>query len=198
MILELIINSKEYLNSSEISKILGIPSSTTHDILKTLEGENILCFKDDVNKTYDIGVRLIRFASLYISNDTIINIAKNQIKEVAEKYGIASFILQRKEKLMYVTYAYESDKSILKLPNIGTKFDYIELKRDEIRFEYIENQVEILSVSVPFFDYCDKMLGIVCFFGFKNNLEDIKMEIKGDLLKIGKYISKEIGQENIN
>ena len=62
-ILELIANSAKDLTVTEIAKQLGLPKSTTHNILQSLLEKEYILIKDQRLKTYEIGLNLHKISN---------------------------------------------------------------------------------------------------------------------------------------
>ncbi len=195
LILDLIANSKEYLTSSEISSLLNLPSSTTHDILKTLLDENVIYYKDFDKKTYTIGIRIFALSKGYIHGSNIILISKTYIKEIADKYNLCGFVLKPIHHNVIITYRYESEYSMLKMQNVGHEFYREIYKEKKVYFKTNENCSEVSSISVPLYDYTEQAIGEICFEGLTNLLKSSFEQIEEDLMFASKEISEKLGSK---
>ncbi len=195
MILDLIANTKEHLTSSEISSRLEIPTSTTHDILKTLLDENIIYYKDFNRKTFAIGIRIFALSKGYILDSNIINISKQFIQEFSDKYRISGFVLKPVHDTVIITYRYESEFSFLKVPNVGHEFARSIYEERKVYYRRNEACSEILSVSVPLYDYTECAIGELYFVGLANELLIFKDKIEEELMNISFKISEKLGSK---
>jgi DNA-binding IclR family transcriptional regulator len=75
------LSSNESLGVTELSKKLGLPKSSVHSILKTLESENLLEKKNETGK-YHLGLKLIELGNLAQVNLDICKIAHPYLKEL--------------------------------------------------------------------------------------------------------------------
>ncbi len=196
MILDLIANSKEHLTSSEISSRLQIPSSTTHDILMTLLEENIIYYKDFNRKTFAIGIRIFALSKGYIFDSNIINISKSFVTNFADKYRISGFVLKPIHDSMIITYRYESEYSLLKVPNIGHEFPRRIYEERKVYYRRNEMCPEIMSISIPLYDYSESAIGELYFTGLANELLVYKEHIEEELLEMSYKISEKLGSKN--
>lgn len=196
-ILDLISKSKTHLTATEISKELDLPTSTTHDILMTLVEEDVIYYKDFKSKTYAIGVKMYALSKPYIRDSNIINASQEYLKDICNKYNLSGYVLKPNDRCMMVTYKYESENSIVKIPSVGYEFQrelYTEL---DIYFEknfYLEF---VSGISVPIFDYSEKAIGEIKILGLNFVMEELKEKLSEELLEGSKIISKKIGSENI-
>lgn len=194
-ILDLIANSKEHLTSSEISTMLQIPPSTTHDIIKTLLDENIIYYKDFNRKTYAIGIRLFALSKGYILDSNIINVSKDYIKEFADTYEMCGYVLKPVHKNVIITYRYESEYSMLKMQKVGHEFFRGLYKEKKVIFIENENCKEVSGISVPLYDYTEAAIGELYFFGLSERMKPKKEKMEQDLLTASKIISEKLGSK---
>ncbi len=193
-ILDLISKSATHLTGSEISKELGLPASTTHDILKTLLDENVIYYKDFNRKTYAIGVRIFALSKGYIYDSNIINISSSYIIEICDKYGICGFVLKPVYKSMLVTYKYESEKSIVKVPDVGYEFNRTIHKEKGVYMGVSDIHEQLYTMAVPIYDYTENAIGEIKLIGLKETIEQNKEEIEKQLLEYASNISVNLGE----
>ncbi len=196
-VLDLISKSNTHLTATEISKELDLPTSTTHDILKTLLEENAIYYKNFSSKTYAIGVRIYALSKSYIYDSNIINVSKEYIKSVCDKYGLGGYVLKPIYNNMIVTYKYESEKAFIKIPEVGYEFENI--IHNELATYYETNifNEHISCVTVPLFDYTEQAIGEIKILGLRAVVEENLEEIQVELMKAAIIISKNLGSTSI-
>ncbi len=192
-ILDLISKSSEHLTGAEIAKELGIPNSTTHDILKTLLEENVIYYKDFNRKTYAMGVRIFSLSKGYLLDSNIINISASFIKKICDKYGITGYVLKPTVDSMLITYKYESSNSIVKSPDTGYEFKREIHKLFGVYFEDTDIHNDVSIAVVPVFDYTNKAIGEILFIGLKTTMKQDRENIETDILSEIGLISERLG-----
>lgn len=85
-----------------------MPPSTTHDILRTLIDENVVYYKDFHRKTYAIGIRIFALSKNYIYDSNIINVSREYLQIICDKYALSGYVLKPIYKSMLITFKYES------------------------------------------------------------------------------------------
>ncbi len=192
-ILDLISKSNVHLTSAEISRELDLPTSTTHDILKTLLDENVIYYKDFKSKTYAIGIRIYALSKSYIYDSNIINVSSEYISTLCEKYGLGGYVLKPIYKNMMITYKYEPNSTIVKIPDVGFEFERMVFEIFDAYYEENVLHEQISSISCPIFDYTNHAIGEIKLIGLKSEVESNKDKISVELIKCAKEISKNLG-----
>ncbi len=192
-ILDLISKSTVHLTGSEISKELGLPASTTHDILKTLLDENVVYYKDFNRKTYAIGIRIFALSKGYIYDSNIINISREYIADICDEYGLCGYVLKPIYKSMLTTYKYESKKCIVKVPEVGYEFKKTIHKQQGVYTEVSGIHEQLYMVTVPLYDYTESAIGEIKLIGLKQSIEENKLEIESRLADCASKISIRLG-----
>lgn len=196
-ILDIISKSNTHLTATEISKELDLPTSTTHDILKTLLEENAIYYKDFKSKTYAIGIRIYALSKSYIYDSNIINVSSEYIKKICDKYGLGGYVLKPIYKNMMVTYKYEAVDSIVKIPDVGYEFESTVHKELSTYYETNVCHSQISCVTVPLFDYTEQAIGEIKILGLKSVIEANLKDIERELLMDSKKISINLGAMKI-
>jgi DNA-binding IclR family transcriptional regulator len=83
-VLDLFLASERGLTLTEISSRLGVPKSTAHAVLKTVESYGYVSC-DPATKVYSIGLRLIALASAASSHQTIASHARPHLERLAHE-----------------------------------------------------------------------------------------------------------------
>ncbi len=89
--LELVAASKNELTITEISKQLGIPKSTTFDILYTLLDKGYLEQANEKQKSFKLGVKLFQTGACYLEQTPFHNVAHTMLEKLAEIAGKPCF-----------------------------------------------------------------------------------------------------------
>lgn len=195
-VLDLISESSTHLTATEISNMLEMPISSTHDILKTLLDENVIYYKNYKSKTYAIGVRIYALSKSYIHDSNIINVSSPYIKEICDKYSLCGYVLKPIYKNMIVTYKYESSNSIIKIPDIGFEFQKTVYEEYGVYEEEANINEYISSIAIPIFDYSENVIGEIKIIGLKIQIESCKESLKKELKLCIKKISKGLGSKS--
>lgn len=192
-ILDLIANSNDDLTASDMSKKLKIPSSTIHDILKTLLQENVIYYKDFNKKTYNIGIRAFAMSKNYLEDSNIVTISKNYIRQVCDAYNINGYILKPVNNGMMVTHNYESKGCLIKICNVGYQFNRGIYGTKRVHILESELNSNIYQACVPLFDYTNEAVGEIKLVGLKNDILEHKIEIENILVGFSNQISLKLG-----
>lgn len=121
-ILELLSKNKEGYSLSQIATILDCPKSSIFDIMKTLLYKNMVTEDNQggISK-YKIGLQAFLIGSSFINNVDIVNVAKNDLINLANQMHATTFIAVLDDFKVTYIYKYESERSIITTANIGTK-----------------------------------------------------------------------------
>ena len=118
--LELVAASKDELTITEISKQLGIPKSTTFDILYTLLDKGYLEQANEKQKSFKLGVKLFQTGACYLEQTPFQNVAHSVLERLAEVAGETAFLaLLNNDELVYFDKV-ESPNSVRTSARIGS------------------------------------------------------------------------------
>jgi IclR family KDG regulon transcriptional repressor len=84
-ILELFLEAGTPLTSSEIVARLGLPRTSVHELLATLEARSYLSRSESDPRRYELGFRLLQLGSAYASSVTLIDRGRIVAAEVAAR-----------------------------------------------------------------------------------------------------------------
>ena len=114
------LNNKTKLGITEISKMLTIPKSTTHDIVTTLEKEGIL-EKDPENNKYYLGIKLFELGDRARENFELRNVAIPYLKELNETFDeTVHLTVPENGEVLYIE-CFESTKRLRTYSVIGVR-----------------------------------------------------------------------------
>ena len=121
-ILELLSKSKEGYTLAQLSSMLDSPKSSIFDIMKTLVYKNMVI---EVNQSgitkYKIGLQSFLIGSSYLNDTDIVNIAKNDLIDLANRMQATTFMSILDDDMVTYLYKYESEKTIITTANIGSR-----------------------------------------------------------------------------
>lgn len=118
--LELVAANKNELTITEISKQLGIPKSTTFDILYTLLDKGYLEQANEKQKSFKLGVKLFQTGACYLEQTPFQNVAHTLLEKLAEIAGETVFLaLLNNDELVYFDKV-ESPNSVRTSARIGS------------------------------------------------------------------------------
>lgn len=121
-ILELLSKSKEGYTLAQLSSMLDSPKSSIFDILKTLAHKNMIFEDNQFGQTkYRIGLQSFLIGSSYLNDIDIVNTARNDLIEFANKMNATTFMAVLDDYMVTYIYKYESESSIITTANIGTR-----------------------------------------------------------------------------
>ena len=121
-ILELISKNQDGYTLAQLASMLDSPKSSVFDIVKTLVYKNMIveCNQGGITK-YKIGLQSFLIGSSFINDIDIVNIAKNDLIDLANKMNATTFIAVLDDYKVTYIYKYESKHSIITTANIGTR-----------------------------------------------------------------------------
>lgn len=121
-ILDILSKNKEGYTLTQIASLLESPKSSVFDIVKTLVYGNMIVEDNQSGVTkYKIGLQSFLIGSSYLNDIDIIQIAKNDLIDLANKMHATTFMaILNDYKVVYI-YKYESEHSIITTANIGTR-----------------------------------------------------------------------------
>ena len=121
-ILELLSKEKEGYTLSQIAAILNSPKSSVFDIMKTLVYKNMVIEEDIAGHIrYKIGLQAFLIGSSYLRDIDIVNVAKNDLINLANKMNATTFIGIMDGDMVTYLYKYESVNTIITTANIGSR-----------------------------------------------------------------------------
>lgn len=103
------------LSLNEIVELMNIPKSSCFDILHTLVNTNMAESVGRDGKFYRIGDRTFNLSNQYIENKKLLEIAKNRIEIIGNKYSKTVIIAKNNDENAVLVYKYQP-----KLSNIGS------------------------------------------------------------------------------
>ena len=113
-------NNKSKLGITEISKMLQIPKSTTHDIVTTLEKEGIL-EKDSESSKYYLGIKLFELGDRARENFELRKVAIPYLKELNEMFDeTVHLTVPENGEVLYIE-CFESTKRLRTYSVIGIR-----------------------------------------------------------------------------
>ncbi len=144
--LELISNHQEGMSLNEISEIMDIPKSSCFDILHTLVSNEMVEPMGRDGKIYRIGVRSFVIGNQYMENRRVMEIAREKIEALGDKYGKSVFLAE--DSLGHVVYVYKyqpKDISVIASCTVGTKNEYYNTALGKCMLAFKENFVELIE-----------------------------------------------------
>ena len=121
-ILELLSKSKEGYTLAQLSSMLDSPKSSIFDIMKTLVYKNMVIEDNQSGITkYKIGLQSFLIGSSYLNDTDIVNIAKNDLIDLANRMQATTFMSILDDDMVTYLYKYESEKTIITTANIGSR-----------------------------------------------------------------------------
>ena len=121
-ILELLSKSKEGYTLAQLSSMLDSPKSSIFDIMKTLVYKNMVIQDTQSGITnYKIGLQSNLIGSSYLNDTDIVNIAKNDLIDLANRMQATTFMSILDDDMVTYLYKYESEKTIITTANIGSR-----------------------------------------------------------------------------
>lgn len=123
--LELLSQSPDGLSLNELVELMEIPKSSCFDILHTLLNASMVESTGRDGKIYRIGVRAFLIGNQYMENKKVIDIAKNKIENIANKYGKTIFLAE--DNLGHVVYVYKYQpkiSTVMATCSIGSRNEY--------------------------------------------------------------------------
>ena len=146
-ILELLSRSKEGYTLTELSLIFDYPKSSVFDIIKTLVYKNMVVEDNQTGITkYKIGLASFLIGSSYLNNIDIVNIAKSNLIDFANKMNATTFMAVLDENMVTYIYKYESENSIITTANVGTRKSMLAYKSEE-EINKIIDKIDFISYT---------------------------------------------------
>lgn len=121
-ILELLSKNKDGYTLAQISSLIDSPKSSVFDIMKTLSYKNMVVEENIAGMTrYKIGLQSFLIGSSYLLDIDIVNIAKNDLINLANKMNATTFMAILDDYQVTYLYKYESPNTIITTANIGSR-----------------------------------------------------------------------------
>jgi len=122
-VLELLATKKE-LTLTEISDELQMPMSSTSDIMQALQKRQMVELADERARTYKIGVKNFLIGNAYLSNISIVDIAKPYLIKLSEQTKNTAFLarLSGNDSIVYL-HKCEPIDTFVSTVNIGSSAD---------------------------------------------------------------------------
>lgn len=121
-ILELLSKNREGYTLAQLATLLESPKSSIFDIIKTLVYKNMVIEDTQSGLTkYKIGLQSFLIGSSYLNDIDIVNIAKNDLIDLANKMQATTFMAILDDYMVTYLYKYESEKTIITTANIGSR-----------------------------------------------------------------------------
>lgn len=121
-ILEILSKNRDGYTLAELSTLLESPKSSVFDIVKTLVYKNMII--EDNNKgitRYKVGLQTFLIGSSYLKNTDMVNLAKNDLIDLANKMNATTFMAILDDHKVTYLYKYESENTIITTANIGSR-----------------------------------------------------------------------------
>lgn len=144
--LEIISNHSEGMSLNEISEIMEIPKSSCFDILHTLVSSDMVEPIGRDGKIYRIGVRSFVIGNQYMENRRVMEIARDKIQVLGDKYGKSVFLAE--DSLGHVVYVYKyqpKDISVIASCTVGTTNQYYNTALGKCMLAFKDNFVELID-----------------------------------------------------
>jgi len=117
-VLEALSESNSSLSLSAINKLLGIPKSSLHGILRTLIESGWVNFNSN-NNSYSLGLKSLRVGARFLDQDKLINMAGPLMSEFRDKVGETINLGRFDGFSMIYLASFESSKNLRKYTRIG-------------------------------------------------------------------------------
>ncbi len=91
-IIQLLSTTKKPVTLTEISKTLGLPKSSTLEILNTLISKEIIEFGEEGTKTFKIGWKLLEMTVATLSQNDLHKVARSHLEELSHLTGETVFL----------------------------------------------------------------------------------------------------------
>ncbi|WP_409310454.1 IclR family transcriptional regulator [Pectobacterium sp. B1J-3] len=118
--LELVANTHDELTITEISKQLGIPKSTTFDIIYTLVDKGYLDIANPRVKSFKLGLKLFQTGAVYLDQTPFYEVARPILEDLAAKAQETSFLAMENDGFLVYLDKVESAASVRTSARIGS------------------------------------------------------------------------------
>ena len=121
-ILELLSKNRDGYTLAQLSTLLDSPKSSVFDIIKTLAYKNMVIEDSQSGITkYKVGLQAFLIGSSYLNDIDIVNVAKNDLIDLANKMQATTFMAILDDHMVTYLYKYESANTIITTANIGSR-----------------------------------------------------------------------------
>lgn len=138
--LELLSRYPEGLSLNELVELMEIPKSSCFDILHTLVFTKMVEATGRDGKVYRIGVRSFVIGNQYMENKQVVDIAKDHIAMIGDKYAKSVFLAE--DNLGHVVYVYKYQPKITTVVascTVGTTTEYYNTALGKCMLAFREN-----------------------------------------------------------
>jgi len=119
-IIDFIASKPESVQFKEICEHVGLPKSTTHNLVQTLVNLNILSKKGDLNK-FTIGLKLFELGNAYLSSNPFYSMAKDVVEAISLKCNETThFAILDGTDVVYL-YKFDSTHALRIFSHVGKK-----------------------------------------------------------------------------
>ncbi|MGL5272640.1 MAG: IclR family transcriptional regulator [Phocaeicola sp.] len=157
-ILEVVSKKKEGYTLAELAMLLESPKSSVFDIVKTLVFKGML-FEDNSRgiTKYKVGLQSFLIGSGYLNNTDMVNVAKDDLIELANKMDATTFVAILDDNKVTYLYKYESENTIITTANIGSRMSVHSAALGKIMLAYSSDEVLSQTIKntdfVPYTEY---------------------------------------------
>lgn len=144
--LELISRYPEGLSLNELVEAMQIPKSSCFDILHTLVHGKMVESTGRDGKIYRIGVRAFVIGNQYMENREVIDIAKEHIVKIGDKYGKSVFLAE--DNLGHVVYVYKYQPKITTVVascTVGSTTEYYNTALGKCMLAFREDWISLVE-----------------------------------------------------
>ncbi len=145
--LELLSKNKNGLSLNELVERMEIPKSSCFDILHTLLHENMVESAGRDGKIYRIGVRSFIIGNQYMENKQVVDIAKERIESIGNKYAKSVFLAE--DTLGHVVYVYKYQpkvSTIVASCTVGTTNEYYNTALGKCMLAFREDCLNLIDM----------------------------------------------------
>lgn len=118
--LELVAGTRDELTITEISTQLGIPKSTTFDIIYTLVDKGYLEIANPRVKSFRLGLKLFQTGAVYLDQTPFHEAARTVLEELAASAQETSFLAMENDGMLVYLDKVESAASVRTSARIGS------------------------------------------------------------------------------
>ncbi len=154
-VLEALSESNSSLSLSAINKLLGIPKSSLHGILRTLIKSGWVSFNSN-NNSYSLGLQSLRVGARFLDHDKLINVAAPLLSEFRDKVGETINLGRFDGYSMIYLSSFESSKNLRKYTRIGRSLPAYATSMGKQILSNFEEEKVINLYPEPFVRITDK------------------------------------------
>lgn len=119
-LLELLAAHRNGLTFSRIMAELGLPRSTTHDLLQTLVGRRYLEVNED-RKLYRLGTRMLGVSADHVENTELVRLSRPELTRLVEQFGETAHVAVLDGPEAVYIAAEESRNTLRMTSPVGTR-----------------------------------------------------------------------------